>query len=260
MKDYYEILGVSENASNEQIKKQYRLLLHAWHPDKFPTTEFKSEAEEKIKDLNEAYDVLSNSVKRAAYNKQRILYKEVTVTSVQGDDGFSNKKEERNVSTHEKSTINFKRKKKTVTIPRVVISVITVFVLVFLLFVFQTNNFLPKAVPVTNTTRAPLPTSTKKVFSTPIIITPTLPVSDFIDEFGIPMNLISEGEFVMGSDNGEKQELPVHKVYVKSYYIDLYEVTNALYRKCYYEGACGRPRENNGGYDNVYLFNQQYNN
>ena len=66
MKDYYEILGVSRNATDEELKKAYRQLAIKYHPDRNPDNE---KAEEKFKEINEAYSVLSDSVKRAQYDQ-----------------------------------------------------------------------------------------------------------------------------------------------------------------------------------------------
>jgi formylglycine-generating enzyme required for sulfatase activity len=68
MKNYYEILEISPNVTQEQIKKQYRFLLHAWHPDKFPESDQKTMAEEKVKLINEAYSILSDPQKRRDYD------------------------------------------------------------------------------------------------------------------------------------------------------------------------------------------------
>ncbi len=66
-KDYYEILGVSRNASQEEIKKAFWELAKKWHPDRVPP-EKKKEAEEKFKEINEAYQVLSDPEKRKLYD------------------------------------------------------------------------------------------------------------------------------------------------------------------------------------------------
>jgi len=60
--DYYEILGVKRNASQEEIRKAYRKLAHKYHPDK-------GGDEKKFKEVNEAYQTLSNKEKRAQYDR-----------------------------------------------------------------------------------------------------------------------------------------------------------------------------------------------
>ncbi len=65
-RDYYEVLGVSKDADDASIKKAYRSLAKKYHPDMNPGD---SEAEAKFKEVNEAYDVLSDSEKKAQYDQ-----------------------------------------------------------------------------------------------------------------------------------------------------------------------------------------------
>ena len=65
-RDYYEVLGVSRNASQDEIKKAYRKVAMQFHPDRNPGNK---EAEEKFKEAAEAYEVLSNPDKRAQYDR-----------------------------------------------------------------------------------------------------------------------------------------------------------------------------------------------
>jgi len=67
-RDYYEILGVKKDAGLDEIKKAYRELALRYHPDRVPH-EQKKEAEEKFKEISEAYAVLSDSQKRALYDQ-----------------------------------------------------------------------------------------------------------------------------------------------------------------------------------------------
>jgi molecular chaperone DnaJ len=65
-RDYYEVLGVQKNASKDDIKKAYRKLAIQYHPDKNPGNK---EAEEKFKEATEAYEILADDQKKAAYDQ-----------------------------------------------------------------------------------------------------------------------------------------------------------------------------------------------
>jgi DnaJ-class molecular chaperone len=66
-RDYYEILGIGKTADESEIKKAYRKLAIKWHPDKNPDN--KTEAEEKFKEIGEAYSVLSDKAKKDIYDQ-----------------------------------------------------------------------------------------------------------------------------------------------------------------------------------------------
>ncbi|SVC65431.1 uncharacterized protein METZ01_LOCUS318285, partial [marine metagenome] len=63
--DYYAILQVQKNASQDEIKRQFRLLAKKWHPDKKQS----NDAEEKMAQINMAYEVLSNPKRRKMYDQ-----------------------------------------------------------------------------------------------------------------------------------------------------------------------------------------------
>ena len=65
-KDYYELLGVHRNATDAELKRAYRRLAHQYHPDKNPGNKA---SEDKFKEINEAYEVLSDPQKRAYYDQ-----------------------------------------------------------------------------------------------------------------------------------------------------------------------------------------------
>jgi molecular chaperone DnaJ len=65
-RDYYEVLGVDRGADMEEIKKTYRKLALKYHPDRNPNDKT---AEEKFKELSEAYEALSDPVSRGAYDQ-----------------------------------------------------------------------------------------------------------------------------------------------------------------------------------------------
>jgi len=78
MKDYYEVLGVAKGASQDEIKKAYYKLAHKHHPDK-------GGEEKKFKEINEAYQVLSNSEKRAQYDRFGSTFENGQAGAGQGD-------------------------------------------------------------------------------------------------------------------------------------------------------------------------------
>ena len=69
-KNYYEILEVSKDATDKEIRKSYKSLVKKWHPDHHYDKESKEKAEKKMKEINEAYSVLRNPEKRKEYDNE----------------------------------------------------------------------------------------------------------------------------------------------------------------------------------------------
>ena len=87
MSNPYEVLGVSENASDEEIKKAYRKLAKQYHPDNYVDNPLKDLASEKMKSINEAYDTIQKQ--RASGNTHNGSYRGYNNTNAYGDTGFT---------------------------------------------------------------------------------------------------------------------------------------------------------------------------
>ena len=119
-----------------------------------------------------------------------------------------------------------------------------------------TNTMIP-----TSTPRRAMPTSTATPTITP---TPTLGIVSKTSTDGAVMVYVPAGKFWMGSSDADKQakddEKPQHEVDLDAFWIDKFEVTNALYKKCVDSGVCSVPIETKSDTRNVYYGNTKYDN
>ncbi len=108
------------------------------------------------------------------------------------------------------------------------------------------GTFQPAAIPTPTETSspAPHPSSTASLTPTPKPTLTPIPSSSSTAVGGqsVPMILVPAGNFIMGSDNGNADEKPVHTVFLDAFYIDKYKVTNALYKLCVDNYVCAAPR------------------
>jgi formylglycine-generating enzyme required for sulfatase activity/tRNA A-37 threonylcarbamoyl transferase component Bud32 len=127
---------------------------------------------------------------------------------------------------------------------------------------------IPSATPDLATEPLPMnspapPTKTLVRTTTPtqtLTPTPTSLLTDITDAQGVAMRLVPASDFTMGSETGDDVERPVRRVYLDAFYMDKYEVTNALYKACVTAGVCDTPGETtsytrpayygNSGFDN----------
>lgn len=119
----------------------------------------------------------------------------------------------------------------------------------------------PIVVPVTAkdtptpATEVPAATQTPTESST----STATPYPTEITSKGVPMILVQRGNFTMGSNNGDSDEKPIHTVFLDAYYIDKFEVTNALYEACVDTDACRPPAKADSFTRSSYYGNPQYN-
>jgi formylglycine-generating enzyme required for sulfatase activity len=137
--------------------------------------------------------------------------------------------------------------------------------LVFLIFYLQKNlpgltqspNSTPQKsiisteafVPTKTITLIPASKTSSATFTPTKNKTPTLTATvavlqeEIVDDNGVTMRVVLAGEFAMGSNSGRSNEKPVHQVYLEDFYMDKYEVTNALYKACEKAGGCTPPQQ-----------------
>ncbi len=105
-------------------------------------------------------------------------------------------------------------------------------------------------------TSAPEPTPTPEPTNTPA---PTpIPLPTQIVDQDVTMALIPAGPFEMGSEEGNSDESPVHTVYLDAFYMDIFEVTNALYTACVEAGMCNPPAATSSATRSSYFGNPEY--
>jgi len=109
-KDYYKILGVSELCNEQELKSAYRKLARKWHPDVAGNTD---EVVNKFKEINEAYEILSDKIKKADYDTVRRYY---NYSSNKTENSTSNKKQSTEKIVIIKKKAILKKRKITVLI------------------------------------------------------------------------------------------------------------------------------------------------
>ncbi|MEW5940842.1 MAG: SUMF1/EgtB/PvdO family nonheme iron enzyme [Chloroflexota bacterium] len=134
------------------------------------------------------------------------------------------------------------------------------------LFPPSTSTPEPTTIPVLTT----IPTLTQLPFTQlPLTEPPTQPPTATTAVLGVgsiwtrpadgmTMMFVPEGSFEMGSDNGDSDEKPVHTVYLDSYWMDMTEVTNAMYALCVSDGDCDPPQNTSSYTHSSYYGNSQY--
>jgi len=109
-----------------------------------------------------------------------------------------------------------------------------------------------------------LPQIFKPDDAAPTATSSTLPLTplptEITDSKGVTMRLVPAGEFTMGSDNHWDNEKPAHKVSLDDFYMDVYEVTNALYKDCVEIGPCTAPSKTNSYTRGNYYGNPEFDN
>ncbi len=284
MPDYYQIFELDPNATPEQIKEQYRFLVQIWHPDKIQTPAGKAKAEEKLKQIIEAYNILGDPAKRTQYDLARMgthpkYYGNPTPTDNARHWSQSQTRTETTAAHDYQEQSNPVGKQKTKNSPdwaaasefvqknalskKIGLTILGL-VLVFLgikailsITPGLSSNSNQSASGSRLQTPAPVtamqvPTAT--VTSIPLPSKTPLPkntadpkTSLMRARDGMQMVFVPAGSFVMGSDSkipGHQNENPAHAVNLEAFWIDQTEVTNAMYAQCVQANACQPPSSN----------------
>lgn len=115
--------------------------------------------------------------------------------------------------------------------------------------------------PSSTATSQPESTDTPPPIETSIPSAPTLSIGSTITgKDGMTLFYVPAGEFTMGSDKGEADEKPAHRVYLDAFWIDQTEVTNAMYARCVDNGTCSPPSSIKSNTRNTYYGNSEFDN
>ncbi len=127
---------------------------------------------------------------------------------------------------------------------------------------WMNGTFQPPAIPTPTATSSPTsrPSATASLAPTKTFTSTPAPSASpsALSSQTMPMILIPAGDFIMGSDNGNDDEKPVHTVFLDAYYIDKYKVTNALYKVCVDVQVCAPPKFNNSYLRPTYYGDPRY--
>jgi formylglycine-generating enzyme required for sulfatase activity len=156
----------------------------------------------------------------------------------------------------------------------IIFALIAIAALIFLVFYLQEN--IPRLTQALSATPQPSHISTEAFVSTEIftpsstpnenvVVTATLLPAEITDAKGVQMVLVPAGEFIMGDDSTgyldrDADQNPTHDVYLASFYMDMYEVTNFLYQNCVDSGVCTKPRYSSSNTRSHYYGNPEFNN
>ncbi|HXF84844.1 MAG TPA: SUMF1/EgtB/PvdO family nonheme iron enzyme [Anaerolineales bacterium] len=146
------------------------------------------------------------------------------------------------------------RKKTSVQVIVAIVSAAAT-ILVAILGSLPWGEWLTPAAETPTATSTSTPTQTPPPTRTP---TPTPLPTQITDAKGVTMRLVPAGKFTMGSENGDSDERPVHPVYLDAFYMDIYEVTNALYRACVEAGVCDPPHKTSSDTRSSYYGNPEF--
>jgi serine/threonine-protein kinase len=239
LKDYYRILQVDPVADPEVIEAAYRRLARKHHPD----SNRSADATRRMQEINEAYDVLRDPIKRTQYDRRRAAssssFEEETRRTRQQPAKAEQKREP------EAEAVMYGHASMLDNLQTLVgVGIVALIVLLLGCGAIVLAGVLPALV---SPAPIPVPTAMAKP-----------PVEERI--FGdAPMVFVPAGEFTMGS-NDYSDEKPPHTVYLDAFWIDKFEVTNAAYKKCVDVGKRQPPSSPKSNTRDSYYGDLQYGN
>jgi len=141
MKDYYLILGLAPDCTTDEIKKAYRQMSLKYHPDKNQSDKY---FEERFKDINEAYEILSDTEKRKAYDYQRMVFYKTDSNSRddlrQKEENLNRREADLNKREHELRKVkeqSIPEEKKGSSVSAFLFPILFIFVVLILISIYQ---------------------------------------------------------------------------------------------------------------------------
>lgn len=235
-KNFYEMFGVNQNATQEEIKKMYKEWIKKFHPDKFQTQEEQERATKIIQNINNIYSILSNVEERKKYDDSlKESYYEDEINLKQKSGNYNNSFDNKNSNFFE--SFFFKIMSR---LGGIIISLLIILAINFGLDIYQTNFAYSKEKNILKNLKIDIDTLEKYIFSKSKEISEKYPLEKYktsLQNFEKELKILESEYNLTRNDYSKKRILKEYNIKFFSYEESLnqYNRDVALYNKEYKE-------------------------